>query len=224
MKKISIVSAMSFLFLIICSTVAYFLRYVSFNSAIVPLVVGVVVLILSGVLAIFAKQKNLLNIICFVLSAIALGFLIRAWYIFRGFDNSFLTILLVSLACIVYLWIFYLLTFIPFFEKHFNWFFWIYFILSFIAYILVIIFTKTTFVSTFGYYMIIEMAFIFALCAESKNLTELVRSITISTYSVFIVAIIIILFMSGGDGFDADFSGFSLNEKKTPKNQRVDLE
>lgn len=222
MKKISIVSIMSFIFLIISSIVAYLLQYISFNKAINPLLIGLIILVSSGLLAIFTKKKIGLNIICFMLSAIALGFCIRAWYIFRNFDNSFFTIFLVSLACVAYLWIFFILAHIPIFEKYFTAFFWLYFIISFIAYVFVIAFTKTTYVSTFGYYMLIEMAFIFALCAESKNLKELVRAITLSTYSVFVVAFIILLFMyGGGDGLSLD--GFDIGKKKPLRNQEFDF-
>jgi hypothetical protein len=171
-------------------------------------------------IAIFAKKTIGLNILCFMLSAIALGFCIRAWYIFRNFDNSLLTIFLVSLACVIYLWIFYILAHIPLFEKYFTAFFWIYFIISFIAYFLIMAFTKTTYISTFGYYMLIEMAFIFALCAESENANELVRSLTLSSYSVYIVAVIILICMyGGGDGFSID--GLDIGKKKPLREQEL---
>lgn len=223
MKKISLVSLMSFIFLITASITTYFLKYVSFNNTTTPLFIGLGTLIASGLFAILAKKIFGLNIICFILSAIAFGFCIRTWYIFNQYDNSLLTILLVSLACIAYLWIFYLLAHIPIFEKHFTAFFWSYIIVSFILYILTILLTKTTYVSTFGFYMLIEMAFIFALCYDSKNIKELIRAITISTYSVFIVIIIILLLLSNGD-FDTTFDGLDINKKKSLKQQELEFE
>ena len=68
--------------------------------------------------------------------------------------------------------------------------------------------TKTSFVSTFGYYMIIEAAFILALCDSSNNYLELFRNITLSSYSVFIVAIIIALLM-----LETDFDFYVGNAK-----------
>lgn len=224
MKKITIVSIMSFIFLTISSLVAYFLRYVDFNTALTSLAIGLGILLFSGLIAIFAKKITGLNIICFLLSAVALGFCIRAWYIFRNFDNSFFVMLLVSLACIAYLWVFYILAHTYLCEKYFTVFFWLYFILSFIAYIFVVIYTQTTYVSTFGYYMLIEMSFIFALCAESTNVKDLIRALTISTYSVFAVAIIILLSMHSGDlDFDINFDLFSIKDKKSIKEQELDF-
>ena len=51
--------------------------------------------------------------------------------------------------------------------------------------------------------MIIELAFIFAMSLEVNNRGELIRNLALSTYSVFIVAIIagvvIIAALAGGD-------------------------
>ena len=51
--------------------------------------------------------------------------------------------------------------------------------------------------------MIIELAFIFAMSLDVNNKRELIRNIALSTYSVFIVAIIagvvIIAALAGGD-------------------------
>ena len=207
----------------ISSTFAYFLRYLPITNAWIIVLIGIGILIVSGLISIISKKNILLNVLCFTISAVALGFCIRAWYIFRGFDNSFLTIFLVSLACVAYLWIFYLLTYIPFVEKHFNLFFWLYFIISFIVYLILVFTTKTTYISTFGYYMIIEMSFIFALCSECENMKELIKSLTLSTYSVFVVAIFIILAMSDGSDFSIDGIEFIDINKQTPKKKKVDL-
>ncbi len=220
MKKIIYVSIGSVIFLVMSSIVAYFLRYMNYETALAPLVIGLIILIISGIFAYGIKDADYkLNIIPFILSSVSLGFLIKSWYIYRNFDNTLLTMIIVSLLCIVYLWFFYGLAQIPFIEKHIEISLILYIILSLIIYILVVIFTKTTYVSTFGYYMIIEIAFIFALCNPVKNTTELIRNLTISTYSVVIVAIIIIIIMLSGEGIDCDLSGldFSIsspNDKK----------
>ena len=67
--------------------------------------------------------------------------------------------------------------------------------------------TKTTYVSTFGYYMLIEMAFIYAMCLEASTWQELVRNLTLSTYSVFGVAVVVgvfVLIAAGGGDADCD--------------------
>ena len=85
---------------------------------------------------------------------------------------------------------------------------------------LIVIFTKTTYVSTFGYYMLIEMAFIYALCSDSENIQDLVRRITLATYSVFAVAVLIAVFMlseSGGDiDMDFDLKVSSVKKRRPP--------
>ena len=55
--------------------------------------------------------------------------------------------------------------------------------------------------------MIIEFAFIFAMSLEVNNRRELIRNLTLSSYSVFIVAIVIALLFAvvvGGGDCDCD--------------------
>jgi hypothetical protein len=205
MKKISIVSFASFVFLFLCSAVAVLMKNV-FDSAISALAVGVVILIVSGVIAFVVRERMIINMICFLLSSVAMGILIRAWYINRGFENSFGTVCMVSLATVLYLWVFFALSKIPFIHKSkaaYTVLCALYAVLSIVFYFVVMLNTETTFVSTFGFYMIIELAFIFAMSLEVNTKEELVRNLTLSTYSVFIVAIIaavvIIAAAAGGD-------------------------
>jgi len=205
MKKISIVSLASFVFLLLCSTVAVALKN-AFSDALTALIVGVVILIVSGVLAFVLKENTKVNILCFLLSSVAMGVLIRAWYINRGFDNSFAVMTFISLGAVLYLWVFFALSKIPFIHKSkaaYTCLCVIYAVLSGVFYFLVMLNTETTFVSTCGYYMIIELAFIFAMSLEVNNREELIRNLALSTYSVFIVAIIagvvIVAALAGGD-------------------------
>ncbi len=205
MKKILIVSSFSFGFLALASVVAYFLRFLA-SDVWLPIVIGVLLLVISGLLAFFAKKSITFNAVCSMISAVALGFLIRAWYINRGFDNPIWMMLLVSLAAVAYLWLFFLLTRIPFLRRHPMLVAVLFVLFSFVVYLVVVFSTVTTFVSTFGYYMMIEIAFIFAMCKSAASSCELVRAMTLSTYTLFAVAVIIvILILLGGDGdFDLD--------------------
>ena len=124
--------------------------------------IGFALLIFSGIIILFSKRDILFNIICYIINSIALGFCLRSWYMFREFDNDLWITLLVSLSCVVYLLIFYFLLYIPFFNKHFMFYIWTFFILTLIAYIIVVATSKTTFVSTFGYFVIVEISFIFS--------------------------------------------------------------
>ncbi len=217
MRKISWVSLGSVLFLAVSSIVGYFLRYLPLRSAKGMLFIGIGILVLAAVLSIFSaedfysegvqmpvRMRTPWNIFCFCLSAVALGFCIRAWYLFRGFDNELWVMLLVSLACVVYLWVYYFLLYIPFLERHVTAYTVIYVMLSLIGYIAVAVCTETTFVSTFGYYMIVEVAFLFALCTDTDDARHLIRVLTLSSFSVWVVAIILLVLMcSGGDGCDS---------------------
>ena len=213
MKKITVVSLVSFVFLLMCSFVEYILRGI-LTDQLTTLLLGIGILAASGVLAIFAREKVSLNSICFTLSAISMGILIRAWYINRGFDNTIAVMLLVSLAAVSYLWIFFALSRIPVFRESRNAyvaFAVIYAIISGVAYLIVMLNTKTTFVSTFGYYMIIELAFIFAMSLEVDSPRALFRNLTLSTYSVFLVAlgvaVAVLIALACGDGADCDCGG-----------------
>ena len=191
----------------ICSIVAYCLRFTDFNNKVYLLVTGVGILVVSGILFAITHKIFVFRIICFIFNAVALGFCIRCLYVFRGFDNPLWLMLLVSLACLVYLLVFYALLYIPTIEKHFKIYIWIMLAITVIIYFILVCAVKTTFLSTFGYYLIIEFAFIFAMCADADAISELLFNITVSTYSVFIVAIIIAICMFAGDGFDLPIDG-----------------
>lgn len=226
MKKITIVSILSILFLAGCSITEYLLRNHYFEKFITPLIIGFALLIFSGIIILFSKRDILFNIICYIINSIALGFCLRSWYMFREFDNDLWITLLVSLSCVVYLLIFYFLLYIPFFNKHFMFYIWTFFILTLIAYIIVVATSKTTFVSTFGYFVIVEISFIFAMCRTHENFEDIFYNVTISSYSVLIVAIIMLLIMlecDSFDGFDFGGDGSSITSPKEDKKQKYKL-
>ena len=210
MKKITVVSLASFGFLMLCSIVAIMMREVLVDP-VLALVAGIVILVFSGVIALFGRERVWLNIFCFAVNSVAMGFLIRAWYINRGFDNSLWLMCRISLLAVLYLWVFFALSRLPFVRglKGANIALGvIYAALSAAVYFAVMINTETTYVSTFGYYMILELAFIFAMSLEVGDGRELLRNLTLSTYSVFVVAIIAAVFIAiavmGGDSCDCD--------------------
>lgn len=207
MKKVAITSIMSFLFLTISSITAYMQRNTE-SEAISVALFSIVILVISGFLSFFGKSFNynnpniFINIICFIGSAVALGTAIRAWYIYTGINNSLLTMLLISLICPIYLWIYYLFLRFQCCREHPIKYLIAFAIISVVIYIIVYSKTKTTFISTIGYYGLIEIAFIFAMIVRSDNIHELIRNITLSTYSIFVVVIITIVTIAGEDEFD----------------------
>ena len=218
-KKLMFVTAAALAFLAAASLTAYLLGFIKISNTDygwIFLAAGVLLLIASGIAAFKVRTVSGVNIACFAANAVALGLCIRAWYILRGLENNFLTMLLICLACIACLWIFFLIGLIPSVARHVKLYFWIFSGASFAAYILVIIFTETSFVSTFGYYMLVVAAFIYAMCAEVADLKGLMRSLTLSTYSVFAVAVIAAVVVLTGEGdFSFDFSpDVSSNKRK----------
>ena len=215
MKKIALVSAASFLFLMICSIVARFTKGLFFGQKMVlPLIIGIAILAVSGIIALIVRENTKVNVFCFILSAVAMGFIIRAWYILRNLDNSIFTTLLISLGAVVYLWIYFALIRIPVVRESAGVTVAVsalYVIISIVIYVLLVLKTETSFVSTVGYYAFIELSFIFAMSFEVNNNEELMRNLTLSTYSVFVVAAIvgvIALMAAAGDGdCDCDCGG-----------------
>ena len=204
MKKTALVSIISFIFLVISSLVAWALQFSGIKNHWLMWGIAAIMLTTSIVVAVIIRERPKLSAINLVINAAATGFFIRAWYIFRGYENGFLTMFMVCLACMAYLWLFYAINLIPFVERHFFAFFIGYFIISGIAYIAVIALTHTTFVSTFGYYMIIETGFLVALCFEANTFSRFLRLLALSTFSVIIVAVIIAILFIAGEGGDLD--------------------
>ena len=86
-KKAGIVSLATFIFLLVASAVALALGYVRLEHESYGwlfLIVGVILLILSGLVAFVVRGNTAVNLACFAANAVALGFCIRAWYFFRG--------------------------------------------------------------------------------------------------------------------------------------------
>lgn len=186
----------------ICSIVAYCLRFTDNDDSASLLITGVIILGVSALVLVITKFFFTPRILVFIANAVALGFCVRSWYVFRGFDNPLWLMLLVSLSCLLYLLGFYYLLRIPFFERHFKIYFWVFLVITVIIYIMLVCLTDTTFVSTFGFYLIVEVAFIFAMCKSCDSIQILFWNITVSTYSVIVVAIIIALIMLLGDNAD----------------------
>ena len=207
MKKTALVSLVSFTFLATSSAVAYLLRFTDLADW-TALTVALVILGVSAIVALVARKYKWMNAATFVISATALGFAIRAWYVFRDFDNPYWKMLLVSLGCVAYLWVYHLLLRIPLLSRHAAVFTSAWLILSLLGYLALVFLTTTTWVSTFGYYMLIEIAFILAMYSETESLGELVRSLALSTFAVLGVIVFIAAMMaSGGGDCDCDCSG-----------------
>ena len=77
MKKITIVSLVSLCFLLTCSTVAKITMHM-FGDLKTPLIIGISILTFSGLIALIVRETTAVNITCAILSAVAMGFILRA--------------------------------------------------------------------------------------------------------------------------------------------------
>ncbi len=215
MKKIGIISLISFIFLFLSSLTCCALSFTTFNE-IQLILIALCILILDAISYFIFRKNFWANSICLIICSISLGFGIKAWYLYRSFNNDLLTMTLVTLCSVLHLFLFFLLTKISLFKKHKKSFLIGYIIFSIIIYIIIVSTTRTTFVSTFGYYMLAQLAFAYASVHEIDNYKDLIMKVTkYSFFSVMVILIIILIIISEGD-FDFDF-GFDLPSNKEKK-------
>lgn len=229
MKKIYLVSIISILFFSLSSLVSYTLKFSDTENKWFFFGLGIALILISGLIAGFFHEQKTTNISCLIINSIALGFLIRSWHMFGKYDNSLIALLLVSLSITLLIWLYYLLLFIPFFDRHPILFTILFIILIITVYIIIMCNTSTPYMSTFGFYMIVLFAFIVAMCSKTKTFSELIFNMLIATYSIILVAIIMGLLMLAGDGadFDLGLDGSSLGGDAggvEKKKQRKELE
>ena len=227
MKKLLIVLFASFLFLFGTSCISIWLNAFDFDNYWIPLAIGCSIILVSiALIVIYQKIKiQLFLYLVFVINFIAMGFLIKTWHLFRGYNLDLYVLILISLGCVGYLVIFYVLSYIPIFSKHFKSYLLTFLVVSIVAYIILIIVTKTSYLSTFGYYMIIEIGFLLALSVYTENINDLIKSISLSTFLVIIVAIIIIMLMLDGspDVYDADANLDLISPKEQSRIRTIKL-
>lgn len=212
MRKITFGCLYSFLFLFGSALVTCLLRLLfpadaDRDAALGFVAVGLVLMLISGLLCFLLKKicparKTPCNVAFSVVNAVALGIAMTGWYIDRGFHNPFWMMTLISLCAVAYLFLLYLIMRLPPAERHPNLTAALLIVLSLAGYILLLIFTRTTYVSTFGFYMLVETGFFFALCLPSKERTDLLTELFTATYSVIAVALLMLILIGGEGDFD----------------------
>lgn len=220
MNKVTIFSLTSFIFLCISSVTAYLLRYTNLKLA-TTLIIAFTIIIISAVISIIFRKTVCAKYIGLSLNSISLGFSIRSWYIYKGYDNSLLLMLSIIALCIGILIVFYFLLYIPLFDRHCGIYTIVFMIVGAVGYCFLVALTKTTWVSTLGFYLVIMAGFIIGMCIEADTFQSIMLNALICSFSVLIVAIIIAIIVLGGDGFDFDISGGSLDGYASPRNKKV---
>ena len=208
MKRCLKTLAVSLAFLILTSVVGYFAKYIPldfwgvFGIASGILVIGVIIS------AVFWKRRRL-KIVSIFINAVSMGFYLRSWYINRCFDNPLWLMLCMSLLASAYLLLFILPLYIDAINRHYGWYLLTFTILSLGGYISLVVFTKTTWVSTLGYYGLLELGFIMTMSMDGKNKFKLYTSWQVASFTVIVCVVIILIIVLGGDGAGDFLDGFS---------------
>ena len=204
MKKTLITFLVSLAFLVITSLVCWVIGFAhltfwgTFGIGAGILVLGIVVLFTLGR---FAPVS--IEIAVTVLNAVAMGFFLRSWYLNREFDNPLWLMMCVCLLASAYYLIYFLPLLIRPINRHYGWYLLVFTLLSIVGYILLVILTKTTWVSTLGYFGLLQLGFIISLSFSGRREQQL-NALLVSSYSVLLCALIILVIVMGGDGMDCD--------------------
>ncbi len=217
MKRCLQTLLVSFIFLIVTSLVGYVAQYISltfwwtFGIASGILVVG-------ALLAVILRKNRLYKYFTIFINAVSMGFYLRSWYINRGFNNPLWLMLCVAMLATAYLFVIMLVSAIPRLQKFRFWFTTGFILLSITGYLLLVFLTATTWVSTLGYFGLIQLGFALSLSAKEN---ERLTAWQLSSYSVALCAIIIAIIALGGDGlgdlFDGLGSGVDIGGKRDKK-------
>ena len=200
MKRIARTLLASFLFLTVCSLVGYLAYFTKITNFWVMFGIATGVLFLSLVIGLF--KRTVCKIVSFFVNAVAMGFYLQSWYINRGFHNSLWLMLGVAALAVAYTLIFALPLLIPALSRHYGIYVAVFILLSLGGYIALVICTTTTWVSTLGYYGILQLSFILGSSFTCGDFDDEIRALWISSYSIVICAIIILLVAIAGDGCD----------------------
>ena len=202
-KRAGIVCALALAFLFVAALTAFALGYIQQSLQghwAIYLSVGAGAMGASGIAAFCVRHNTAVDIACLAADAVALGLCIRAWYIVRGLENDLLTMFLICLACIAVLWAFFFIGLIPPFARHGKAYFLVFLLAGGAIYLVLVCVTETAFLSTFGYFMLVEAGFIFGMLFRAETVKRLLRIATLSSYSVFIVAVIVAFSALSEDG------------------------
>lgn len=231
MKRCLQTLAVSLAFLIVTSVVGYLGRYIPLDFWWI-FGIGTIILVVGLIFTIAFWKNSTYKLISLFINAVSMGFYLRSWYINRGFDNPLWLMLCVSLLAAAYLFVFILPLYIDGVNRHYGWYLLIFTILSIAGYVCLVIFTKTTWVSTLGYYGLLELGFIMTMSMEGNNKIKLYISWQVASYTVIVCAVIILIIVLGGDatgdilsGIDGDIGGGGIASPRQvkPKDEQAEM-
>ena len=200
MKRLFKTFAASLLFLTVTSLVGYFAYYTQIKNFWAVFGIASGILALSVVLTCIKKKAT--KIAAFFVIAVSMGFYLQSWYVNRGFNNSVWLILGVAALASAYMLIFVLPLLVPAINRHYSIYLTFFVVLSLAGYVALLVFTKTTWVSTLGFFGILQLSFILGSSFDCKDVDDEMQALLISSYSIAVCAVIILIVALGGDACD----------------------
>ncbi len=206
MKRCLQTLLLSILFLLVTSVVGWVARFIPLDFWYI-FAIASCILVFNVVLSLVFRKNKIVKLLSVFINALSMGFYLRSWYINRGFDNDLWLMLCVALLAAVYLFVFILPLYINALNRYYGWYLLVFTVLSIAGYVCLVIFTKTTWVSTLGYYGLLQLGFIMTLSMDASTKLKLFNSWQVSSFTVAVCAVIILIIVLGGDGIDGIFDG-----------------
>ena len=167
------------------------------------------ILVAGLILSLSCRKNKSVKLTSIFINAVAMGFYLRSWYINRGFNNPLWLILCVSLLAAAYIFVFILPLYIDAINRRYGWYLLVFSLLSIAGYVCLVVLTKTTWVSTLGYYGLLQIGFIISMSMNGSSKLKLYASWQIASYTVAVCAAIILIIALGGDAAGDFLDGFS---------------
>ena len=208
MKRCLQTLAVSLVFLIVASVVGYMGRFIPLDFWWI-FGIATAILVVSVILSLALRKNPTYKLISVFINAVSMGFYLRSWYINRGFDNALWLMLCVSLLAAAYMFVFILPLYIDAINRHYGWYLLLFTVLSIVGYVCLVVLTKTTWVSTLGYYGLLQLGFIMTMSMDGSNRLKLYNSWKVASYTVAVCAVIILIIVLGGDAAGDFLDGFS---------------
>lgn len=237
MKKIAFIGILTTIFFLLTTIISYLLTLTSLNDKIC-LVIGFIISIVSliSIIVYITKfEKNNHNIyyedkyivykksltfysILFSINIIALSFFVSAFLIYTEYNNSLIYLLVANAFTLAYYIVSYILFLIPFLQKYIKIYLPIYYLLTIILFFVLLAFLPEIPTIIFGFYLIVEVFFIFCLYLKINNYLKVLKSLTISSLSIFIVGIFVAIIILDGD-IDLNFDFLDINDSLIVDNE-----
>lgn len=195
MKKASLSSLAALVFLLITSTVCFVTKPL-FTTFDITILIALGIITASALVAFLVRRSVLINVICFLISGVAFGIAMRAWYIFLGVECDLLSMAIMSVGVAVFFFIFGLIMRIRAIREHkviLIILIALYVLLDMIPVYFAIALAGNVQLSTIGYFLIATWGFIIPLILESDDVSSFVRNLALATYSVMVVIVVIII-------------------------------